>query len=679
MQESPQDFIEGLAKRWMDPIARIEDIFNIKRADGTLTPFVVPKPQQEMIRDGILGRSKKLVGTGNSYISVTNKGRQLGFSVILAAEAILIAEDYPGTDIYYVATAGDQAADFMKKLNQLIDDSNHWPEDMGGGRILNVQQMTKVYERKINNTSIYGLTANPSSIRGKTGIAVIFDEAAWAIRFKGQASETWKALKYIISQGGSARIQSTPRTSDTEEFFWGMVMNSKNPALNIFGYECPVIENWRELDLEEPLFIGLNNEWRVLHGMGRITEEEKQSLYRKYENRQGFIIDREKEVIQQNAIIHFWWKSIMDLEIDRATDLEQFKQEYLCIPLDETYKLIKSEWLYLSAIDPPEWDNRRKSKNRFYIMVDIAQKHDITAITVVEQVPDDELGFVYYERKIEETQEKYPEQVKLIIELAVMFKPDKILIDNTGHGSVIGDMLEKELMEHGMHKSILKRNTFTAQLKEQMAIGFRNLIMPTEKTGLGRYRCLYKEGNKKYDEVFRHITRVEKEIMNGGMIRYSGKKYGRDDHFWSKAQIAIIDLAQHAPAAYFGKSQILKIDKNKKNISPGKVFLNVQNKLRMFGKETDKEIGEKNKKMIERVRNAKNILSTVKHLETGVMYCQSQNNFVTPINCLWDNNCTSKECPSKQFGERICLEFGVKPNEVWEYWVKNHGRKRSWK
>ena len=60
----------------------------------------------------------------------------------------------------------------------------------------------------------------------------------------------------------------------------------------------------------------------------------------------------------------------------------------MCVPLDETYKLIKSEWVYSNLNEEAEWDDRRNSNNRFFILMDFAQKNDITAITVIEEIPN---------------------------------------------------------------------------------------------------------------------------------------------------------------------------------------------------------------------------------------------------------------------------------------------------
>lgn len=646
------------AKRWLDPIARIEDIFNVRRADGSITPLKVPEPQKQMIRDGILGKSAPLVGTGASYIGVTNKGRQIGFSVICAAEAILIAEDYPGTFIYYVATASEQASDWTLKLDQLIRDSNNWPPELGGRPIINAHNIEKVFEKNINGTLICGLSANPSGIRGKTGVAVYFDEAAWAIRVANQAKETWKALKYIIRQGGSARIQSTPRTSDEEEFFWSMYKKGDSGDSAIHTYTCPVITNWQRLDLTEPLWIDLDNTRRVQRGMREITELEKTDLIEKYKHREQFITTETD--IQQKADIPYWWVNISDLEQDRSEDIEQFKQENLGIPLDETYKVLKSEWIYTNLNAGDEWDSRGNSTNPFYICIDLAQVNDITAITVVEKVED-----VYIERLIMESQEKYDKQAELILSLTKRFTPVIVSFDNTGHGRVVGDILEKLFRENRIALSILKRVDFTQPLKEQMVSGFRNIVMPDALTGKSRYRWLHKL--KKHEDAIRHCMRVEKEIYATG-IRYSGKMHGRDDHFWAKSQIALYDInIGVGPKAHFGKiNRSVFTPHEGSRRTMGEAFLQKLNDLRwsIKGTVTKEEKEAKNKERMDQVREQKNLTFARTCLEKGIIVCKTTKKPEKPIHCAIEEQCNNKHCPGYKYVIEICVRYGVDKNGI---------------
>ncbi|NCU41857.1 MAG: hypothetical protein EOM19_04010 [Candidatus Moranbacteria bacterium] len=540
-----------LAKRWIDPVQRIEDIFNIRNSQGELMPYKVPEPQKKLLRDGILGKGRKQITNSDknkrvSYISITNKGRQMGFSVINAAEAVLIAEDFPYTMIYYVATTIEQAKDWMDKMMQLIQDSNHYPEELGGGPILNIQNIKKIFEKQINDTMIVGLAANPSGIRGKTAIAVYFDEAAWALRTKDIAHETWKALKYFISQGGQARIQSTPRTSDEKEFFWGMYQKALKKEGGLIAYECPVIENWRDLDLDEPLFIELDNEQRVIQGLDTYTQKEIDDLKSHY-NREGFEVT--DTYIKQPVICKYEWKTLQELENDRANDKQMFLQEYLCQPVDEAYKVILSEWIENNIVEEPEYVDRGTSTNEFQICCDFAKEKDQSAFIVTEKIITNGIP-IFYQRNITLCQNPYYEQARIIADLYYKFQPTFISIDDTGVGKSVVEQLEQEFLKQNIPLRVIKKVTFSSQINEQMAEGFKALCTPKDylkekyisgydekdkpiynTTYKNQYRFLREPNNKIHKEAIAQIKRVEKEILRTN-VRYSGKRYGRDDAFW---------------------------------------------------------------------------------------------------------------------------------------------------
>ncbi len=653
------------AKRWMDPVARINDTFNVRRADGSLTKLIVPGPQQIMIRDGIIGKSRPLVGTGISYLGITNKGRQLGFSVILAAESILIAEEFPNTNIYYVATAADQASDWMQKFEQLCNDASHWPQELGGGPILNIVNVDKVFEKNINGTYIVGLAANPSTIRGKTGIHVIFDETAWAIRFKNQARETWKALKYIIRQGGSGRLQSTPRTADTEELFWGMYTKGEEGNLAIHTYYCPVITNWKELDLEEPLWIDLNAKTRVMRGLKPLSEKDIINLIERYKHRHEFEI-KEGEYIKQKAEIPYWWVNLADLETDRAEDLEQFKQENLGIPLDESIKVIPSAWIYSNLNEGDEWEERPlDNANRFFMCLDFAQKNDITAGTIVEEIPQEHGRPIYVERKIFETQDKYPVQRDIIFGWHQKFKCSLISADNTGHGIPVCDFLVEKLRENSMDVNVLKRVNFGAANKEIMAQGFRSIVMPDAITGKSRYRWLYKM--KKHEDAIKHCRRVEKEVLSN-FTRYSGKMHGRDDHFWSKAQLALYEIPGGIPKAALGKRKHTSmVGEESRGRTYGQKFIQELDRRRFETNTEERELQEKaNKVKFEKVKDAKTLRFAIQCLSKGVVVCRTVRRAVKPIHCANPLNCTNRWCGGFRYVKEISKRYGVDINALWQ-------------
>jgi len=527
----------SLARKWRDPVARCEDIFNVKTSQGKVVPLKVPEPQKDILREGILGSARPLIDQGLRFTSVTNKGRQIGFSTLSAMEAILIAEDFPNTNIYYIADDMDQTKDFLDKITQLSKDANFYPLELGGGPIITTQSLEQTFSKKINNTSIIGLSGRArGGKRGKNAIAVYWDEMAWCISVHNEQEEIWDVIQHFVKQGGQIRIGSTPRTTDDK--FW--TFYSKASEWGMKAYYRPAIENWKELDLKSPLHIDLNNIRRQIRQYPKLEEAEKQALINLYSTNPRYIVDLAKEQIyQKNVKIPYHWVKLEELEIERA-DYEKFLQENLGVSVDEKYKLIPTDWIYRNCIVSMT-ESRGDSKNPFYMLIDEGRVNDVTAVTVVEKLED---GTVL-ERKIHETQAHYDIQVDEIWDIYNKFKPQAISIDNTGHGIVIGDLLEKLIRINGLPLKLLNRVNFSAPEKEVMAEGFRSLVQ------MDKYKFL--NVTKLHQEALRHVERVEKEVLETH-VRYSGKKWGRDDHFWSKAQIVYFtNMLMPNPKQSFGK------------------------------------------------------------------------------------------------------------------------------
>lgn len=680
-----------LAKRWLEPVKRMEDIFNIRNSRGELLPYVVPEPQRKLIQDGILGKARNQIKQGISYISVTNKGRQMGFSVINAAEAVLIAEDFPNTMIYYVATTIDQAKDWMEKMNQLINDSNNYPEEMGGGPMLNIQCIRKIFEKKINDTTIVGLAANPGGIRGKTAIAIYFDEAAWALRTKDLASETWKALKYFISQGGQGRIQSTPRTSDEKEFFWGTMQKALKKQGGMTAYECPVIENWKDLDLDEPIYIELDNKMREMQDMTILSDKEKEELIQHYSNKDGFII--EENCIKQPAICLYPWKTLQELENDRASDKHMFLQEYLCQPVDETYKVILSEWVENNISEDGEWYDRGQSTNEFQICCDFAKEKDYSAFIVTEKIIQDKIP-IFYQRHITLEQKPYYEQARTIADLYHRFNPTFISIDETGVGKAVVETLEQEFLKQKIPLNIIKKVTFSSQLNEQMAEGFKALCTPKdylkEKIVIGydekdkpmydyiyknQYRFLRDNNNKLHKEAISQIKRVEKEILQTN-VRYSGKRYGRDDAFWASAQLVLQENTRKFPKAAFGRTNALstklKTKTNEKSLGKQVIFdLNKKKwQTTIESKQEQQRKSEKFKTMLDRHKYRKQLLEAYKCLRNSKNICKTQRKVVNPIECIDKDACHNDKCPAYHYVKEVIERYNVDEEDLFKMYQK---------
>jgi hypothetical protein len=252
-----------------------------------------------------------------------------------------------------------------------------------------------------------------------------------------------------------------------------------------------------------------------------------------------------------------------------------------------------------------------------------------------------------------------------IFDLILAFRPAIVSGDNTGHGIPIMDELEKHLRDNGFNPNILKRVNFTMQSKEQMAQGFKNIVMPDVSDDKSRYRWLYKM--KKHENSIRHCLRVEKELLPQGGVRYSGKMHGRDDHFWSKAQLALITGNPGIIKAAFGrfnKSTLVPGEINKKSFATK--FLENQDKKSFLNYEDTIYNEEMAKERHDKILKEKNLKFAIQCLTMGKVVCRSVNKIVSPIHCASIDNCTDEKCDGYKAVNEICLRYEVSRDELWK-------------
>jgi len=463
-------------------ISLIEAVFRIRDSKGNLQPYIITEPHKEILRSGLLGDKSAL-------FRVINKGRQGGFSCFTAVEDLTIASLFPWTYQYYVATKEKQSKKWLKKTERIALDSRVWVD---GSRIIDIDmihssQLEKIIRhfdketgKKIGESYICGMAASPAGMRGENSITIIFDEFGWMIQRKEQQRQVFEAGKHFVAEGGQITMQSSP--SVRTDMFWDFYVNAKKHLARAFY--CPIITNAKDLDLS---------------------------------------VDLRKQKLE----IPYPWRatpeSIEKMESARRDDVEYFKQEVLGIPADILRRYIPPELAY--AVADSEKQFLPDGLGVFRIALDVAQKRDLSVCTVGQEIDG-----IIYERWIQESQEKYPEQFENMIKpLIERYQPIEFRIDNTGIGVALGDMIEDEFSYVP-----LKRIEFasTIQMKDKkikiptyLATEFKKALI---------YRKYHMLDNKK---AIQHILRIEKTTTPTGGLRFSGKKWGRDDHFWSKAML----------------------------------------------------------------------------------------------------------------------------------------------
>jgi len=506
----------------------VESTFRVRDASGTLIDYKMVDAHRRMLKTGLLGNRSALK-------RIILKGRRGGFSTFEIVETCTIAQLMPLSYQYYIATKEEQSKKWLRKLEQVSTDARNWPD---GARIIDIDstkssQLEKVFKhvpkdarkalmKKIDLSYVCGLAASPGGIRGEGAVKLVLDEMAWMVQRHNQQEEVYAAVKKFVMAGGALSILSTPR--DRVALYWRIYENAEKYLFTPFYF--PTIVNWQDLDLNMPLYAEMDmldkHELKLIQSSD-IYQFSKRTVMRKDGN--GVPFEKEIEIAFQKCKIPYWWLDLRDIESDRREDLDIFKQENLCIPAESISRFIPKELVDNNIIHETRYTN---DKGGFFkIGMDVAQKQDLSAITIAERLSD---GTVQ-ERWIEESQDPYPIQFEKIIELCQRYKPMEIIIDNTGIGEAVGDMIVHRgtlpPLRRVDFRSYVELQEKKTRIKEFMAEAFKKALVD------GKYKML----NNRV--AIDHILEVEKVVTDSDTIRYSGKKGGtrRDDHFWSKCLV----------------------------------------------------------------------------------------------------------------------------------------------
>lgn len=469
----------------------IESVFRVRDSFGKLNNYKLAEPHKKLLNSGLLGDKSALS-------RIINKGRQGGFSTFCAVEMLMIGQLMPFTHQYYVATKEDQAKSWLKKLETIGFDSRI---NTDGSRLIDIDErrssqlekwlkhFPKEIKKRIDYSYITGLSASPGGIRGESAINILIDEWAWMVQRKNQQREVYDAVKYFIIQGGQLTLESTPYVAT--DLFYKTFSEADGDLMTPFYF--PIIENWQEINLN-------------------------------------------KDLRKQKLKIPFWWIDINKLEEARRDDLEYFKQECLGVPADVLYRYFTPELVH-SCVDSEEKYKLDRS-SICKVAIDIAQKRDLTSITVGEIINGE-----IWERWIEDTQLPYPRQYEEVIKpILLRYNPTEVIIDNTGIGVAIADEIDADIevpktkRVEMASKVVVKDKTFVKKKKaeekkirmgEFLAVGFKNRLY--NKT----YHLI------EHKTALQHVLNVEKIETESGAIRFTGKRGGkRDDHYQSKTLLA---------------------------------------------------------------------------------------------------------------------------------------------
>jgi len=461
-----------LTKRWREEKYRmIEDMLKVPTATGEWVDFKVPDCHVPILKAGLLYNPMP-----TTCLRWLNKFRQGGFSYIQIGEILCVSHAYPGAQALYVATNEDLAEQWLSKLEKIVEHAKQLPN---GKPFVAIKKSESTRLKKVltNGFVIRGMASTAPAIRSPTALAVIVDEMAWQIKIKEQQKNIITAIRPTLSQGGCFTAQSTPR--DTKDEFWKLYDNrDKN---NFTCFTIPVFKNPIEnVDLTKSFFD------------------------------------------QPHLQIQVPWIPMQVLEDERLADVDTFKQERLCIPLDEIQLFLTGE--HVRAVVSKNLQNLPflKTDNPVFMGIDCARKKDLTVVTIIEKV-----GAAFFERNITELTGNMEVQAQEIIALINRFNPMRVRVDSTGLGISIYDKL------YNVFGALIEPVNFSnSAIINRLAINFKTLVLQK------RYHMI------DHEEAIKQLLRVRK-VVTETRIKYTGKKSGRDDHFISKILTPPIEEAQY--------------------------------------------------------------------------------------------------------------------------------------
>lgn len=208
---------------------------------------------------------------------------------------------------------------------------------------------------------------------------------------------------------------------------------------------------------------------------------------------------------------------------DAVSDEDAWQQEFEGQFLDGAGSLLTHD--LISGVESPlgteELTDGFEADGDLYIGVDIGRKKDLTVIWLKERVGD-----LLVTKAVEVLRKMlYREQKKILYEYLSLPRMRRACIDATGIGA---NLAEDAALDFG--KSRVEEVTFTAAVKEEMALDLRNSFEDRlERIPQSRV-------------IRADLYSVKKTVTSSGNIRYSAERSedGHADRFWACA------LATHA-------------------------------------------------------------------------------------------------------------------------------------
>lgn len=415
-----------------------------------------------------------------------NKSRQIGFSTVIAAEALHAAATRPAYKANFVSINQTEAADKIQIARTLF---HSIPDELKDTEPRLKPQLWADSEMELSfhlPPSVSELISQPASAAVRGGKKdIYFDEFAHV----RDAKKLYQAALPAITRGdGRISIISTP-LGQSGMFFDIMTKVDDYPEYSrhsIPWWECLIMcmspqhqeeamARWAEVDTRSRV---------ELWGSSKIK-----MIFKSFgADVQGFSTEYEATFVDELSS-YFPWGLIVDQVDDEA----------------------HSAWRQGSMI-PGGWAYD-KAEGQISIGVDLAKERDESVFTVVETIGEGESA-QKLPRYIYATQDPYEKQWETLEKLIARVGARRVTIDQTGVGNVF---IEKA--RASKFSGVIEGVVFNNKNKEEWATRFKGDLQ------LGTVRL------PRHAELMRQIHGIQRMKTEAGFYKFSGKP--RDDYFWS--------------------------------------------------------------------------------------------------------------------------------------------------
>lgn len=417
-----------------------------------------------------------------SLARVVNKSRQIGFSTIIAAEALHRAATTSNYKANFVSINQTEAADKIQIARTLY---HSLPDELKEVEPRLKPQLWADSEMELSfhlPPNVSGLISQPASAAIRGGKKdIYFDEFAHV----RDSKKLYQAALPAITRGeGRISVISTPlgqsglfydictKTDDYPEYsrhavpWWECGIMCESP-----GHQAEAMAEWARYDTATRVARwGSRKIKMILNSFGT--------------DLQGFSTEYEATFVDELSSYLPW-----SLIVDAVKD-EDFK-----------------DWRQGQRI-PVGWE----PEGDISIGVDLAKERDESVFTVVESLGDTDPQ--RYVRYVYATQDPYEKQWDTLEKLISRVRARRVSIDQTGVGNVFIEKARSSRFSgviEGIVFSNRNKEEWATRLKGDLQLG--NLHLP------------------RHGELMRQMHNIQRVKTESGFYRFSGKP--RDDYFWS--------------------------------------------------------------------------------------------------------------------------------------------------